>query len=188
LQVTGTPSTDRRLDFELLNSAARVAGSVYVMAGLDAKAEVTKSFPIDHAGRYVVRLVAEGKDSGTFCVLIGGTALPSAKADGCPATTAGAVVAPPRPAPEPVIVVVPKPMPVAPAAPPAAKPVEVIGSKCEEATSGAAARRTARIVAAVSCAFSAAARSATSAADKDCHRLSTARHVSVGSRASRWLP
>jgi outer membrane protein OmpA-like peptidoglycan-associated protein len=131
LQVSGTPDTGKRLDLELLDAAARVAGSVYVMAGVDAKAEVTKAFPIDRAGRYVARLVAEGKETGSFCVLIGGTALPSAKAAGCPAATAGAVVAPPRPAPEPVIVAV-KRVPMAPPVPPAAKPVEVIVSKCEE--------------------------------------------------------
>jgi outer membrane protein OmpA-like peptidoglycan-associated protein len=130
LQVSGTPNTGKRLDFELLNAAARVAGSVYVMAGLDAKAEVTKAFPIDRAGRYVVRLVAEGKESGTFCVLIGGTALPSAKPAGCAPSTAGAAA--PRPAPEPVIVAVPRPVPVAPPAPPAARPVEVITSTCEQ--------------------------------------------------------
>ena len=80
LQVAGTPNTGKRLDLELLDAAARVTDSVYVMAGLDAKADVTKAFPIDRAGRYVIRLIAEGKESGTFCMLIGGTALPSAKA------------------------------------------------------------------------------------------------------------
>ena len=129
LQVSGTPNTGKRLDFELLNAAVRVADSFYVTAGLDAKGEVTKAFPIDRAGRYVVRLVAEGKESGTFCVLIGGTALPSAKAPGCPAATAAVV--PRLLAPEPVVVPKPVVVPVAPP-PPAAKPVEVILSKCEE--------------------------------------------------------
>jgi outer membrane protein OmpA-like peptidoglycan-associated protein len=135
LQISGTPNTGKRLDLELLDAAARVTDSVYVMAGLDAKADVTKAFPIDRAGRYVIRLIAEGKESGTFCMLIGGTALPSANAAGCPASAGGAAVVPPRPAPAPVVVAVPQPVPVAPPAPPAppaAKPVEVIISKCEE--------------------------------------------------------
>jgi outer membrane protein OmpA-like peptidoglycan-associated protein len=105
------------------------------MAGLYAKGETTKTFPIDQAGRDVIRLVAEGKESGTYCVLIGGTALPTANAPGCPSPAAAA----PPPAPAPVIIAAPQPIvapeppapPVIPP-PPAPKPVEVIITKCEE--------------------------------------------------------
>ncbi|MBV9970918.1 MAG: OmpA family protein [Xanthobacteraceae bacterium] len=152
LEVAGTPNTGKRLDLELLDGSARAVGSTYVMAGLDAKGEATKTFPIDHAGRYVIRLTADGKESGSYCVLMGGSALPSAKAPGCPAAAA-----PPPPivatAPPPIVAVAPPPRPVpapqpvaAPAAEPAprpvpavietpkvvAKPVEVIVAKCEE--------------------------------------------------------
>ncbi len=134
LQVAGTPNTGKRIDLELLNASARAADSYYVMAGLDAKGEATKTFPIDRAGRYVVRLSAEGKETGTYCVLMGGSALPSAKAPGCPAPAAAV---PPPPMPMPVVmptpVVMPAPQPAAPEAPkPVAKAVEVIVSKCEE--------------------------------------------------------
>lgn len=147
LQVAGTPNTGKKIEFELLNESARMVASVYAMAGLDAKGEATKTFPIDRAGRYVMRLNAEGKESGTYCVLMGGTALPTAKAPGCPVPAA-----PPAP-----VVAAPAPPPPqrveAPAPPPAVSPpttsvevlkpnprpvevitkqVEVITSKCEE--------------------------------------------------------
>jgi outer membrane protein OmpA-like peptidoglycan-associated protein len=129
LQVSGTPNTGKRIDFELLGPSARALDSVYVMAGLDRKGEATKTFPIDRPGRYLVRLTAEGKETGTYCVLMGGTALPTAKAPGCPVPAAAAS----SPPPPPVSIVAPAPQPVVPETPrPAAKAVEVIVSKCEE--------------------------------------------------------
>lgn len=135
LQVTGTPNTAKRLDLELLDRSARVAHSVYVMAGLDAKNETTRNFPIDRAGRYVIRLTIDGKESGSYCALLGGTALPTAHAAGCPALTPAVVAAPPAPVVAPPPVVVPPPPAVVtppPPPPPAPKAVEVIISKCEE--------------------------------------------------------
>jgi outer membrane protein OmpA-like peptidoglycan-associated protein len=123
LKVAGSPNTGKRVDFELLDADARVMGSVYAMAGLDPTGEALKTFPIDHAGRYVARLTADGKESGTFCVLLGGTALATANASGCSERTAAAIV--PVPAPPPAA-------PPPAAKPPAAKPVEVIVSACEE--------------------------------------------------------
>jgi outer membrane protein OmpA-like peptidoglycan-associated protein len=139
LQITGTPNTDKRLDLELLDANARAADSLYVMAGLDRKGEATKTFPIDRAGRYVVRLKVEGKETGTYCVLLGGSALPNVKAPNCPAPPAPAVVAAPAPPPAPVAVQ-PPPPPAVVQAPvvvpeppkPVAKPVEVITTRCEE--------------------------------------------------------
>jgi outer membrane protein OmpA-like peptidoglycan-associated protein len=131
LQVAGTPNTGKRIDLELLGASARALDSVYVMAGLDPKGEATKTFPIDRPGRYVVRLTAEGKETGTYCVLMGGTALPTAKAPGCPVPAAAAAVSPPPP--PPISVVPPAPRPAVPETPrPVAKAVEVIVSKCEE--------------------------------------------------------
>ena len=123
LQVAGTPNTGKRIDLELLNASARAVDSVYVMAGLDRKGEATKTFPIDRAGRYVIRLTAEGKETGTYCVLLGGSALPTAKAPGCPAPPAppapvAAVAAPPPPPPPPPAVAVAPPPPVAAPPPP----------------------------------------------------------------------
>jgi outer membrane protein OmpA-like peptidoglycan-associated protein len=135
LQVAGTPNTGKKIEFELLNTSARMIDSVYVMAGLDAKAEATKTFPIDRAGRYVVRLNADGKESGTYCVLMGGTALPTAKASGCPVPASApaiVVAAPPPPPPPPPVVVEVKPAPKPVEVATAPKAVEVITTKCEE--------------------------------------------------------
>jgi outer membrane protein OmpA-like peptidoglycan-associated protein len=135
LAVEGRANTDRKLAVELLNADARVAASASVMAGLDARAEATRSFRIDSAGRYVARITAGGPETGTWCVLMGGTALPGAADAACPARAA--VVAPvlePRAEPalrtEPRVEPAPAPARVAaPARPPA---FEVIVSGCEE--------------------------------------------------------
>ena len=141
LQVAGTPNTDKRLDLELLDASARASDSVYVMAGLDRKGEATKTFPIDRAGRYVVRVKAEGKETGTYCVLLGGSALPNVKAPNCPAPPAppapAVVAAPPPPPPAPAVVppppaVVQAPVVVPEPPKPVAKAIEVITTKCEE--------------------------------------------------------
>ena|SRR2546430_2489936 len=141
LQVAGTPNTDKRLDLELLDASARASDSVYVMAGLDRKGEVTKTFPIDRAGRYVVRVKAEGKETGTYCVLLGGSALPNVKSPNCPAPPAppapAVVAAPPPPPPAPAVVppppaVVQAPVVVPEPPKPVAKAIEVITTKCEE--------------------------------------------------------
>jgi outer membrane protein OmpA-like peptidoglycan-associated protein len=129
LSVAGRASTGKQLTFDLLNAEARVAAGTYVSAGLDPKADVTKNFPIDSAGRYVIRLTVEGRETGTYCVLMGGTALPDATAANCPTAAAA------RPAPPPAaIVTAPPPAPPVKAAeaPQPPRNYEVIVSKCEE--------------------------------------------------------
>ncbi len=133
LQVTGRPNTPKRIDFELLDANARVAASAFLMAESEAKGDLTKTYAIDSAGRYVIRLIVDGKETNAFCVLMGGTALPEARSLGCPVKVAAAPV-PLRVAPAPVA---PPPAPVVVAPPPAPPPpavqaVEVIVSKCEE--------------------------------------------------------
>jgi outer membrane protein OmpA-like peptidoglycan-associated protein len=136
LAIAGRSNTDKKLTFELLDTDARIAASTYVMAGLDPKAELTKSFPIDSAGRYTIRLTVEGKETGIYCVLMGGPAMPNVTAANCPtmAAAAPAPVAPPVSRPAPVVVVaapavVPAPVVAAPAL---QRNFEVIVSKCEE--------------------------------------------------------
>ncbi len=141
LQVTGRPNTPKRIDFELLDANARVAASAFLMAELEAKRDLTKAYAIDSAGRYVIRLIVDGKETNAFCVLMGGTALPEARSPGCP-VKAAAAPAPLRVAPAPLRAepapVAPPPAPVvvapplAPPPPPAVQAVEVIVSKCEE--------------------------------------------------------
>jgi outer membrane protein OmpA-like peptidoglycan-associated protein len=98
---------------------------------------LTKSFPIDSAGRYVIRLTAEGKETGTYCVLMGGAAMPNATAASCPVAAAAAAAAPVTPATPivspvaPAVRVLQVPAPVV-AAPAPQRSYEVIVSKCEE--------------------------------------------------------
>jgi outer membrane protein OmpA-like peptidoglycan-associated protein len=133
LQIAGRVNGERRLTLQLLDGEAKVASSTFVRAGFGTLDEATKSFAIDAAGRHVMRLTVEGEETGTFCVLMGGTSLPEAKAPACPAPAAAAVVTPPpAPAPAPMVrVVTIAPAPVV-TPPPAPKSVEVIVSKCEE--------------------------------------------------------
>ena len=100
LQVTGRPNTPKRIDFELLDANARVAASAFLMAESEAKRDLTKAYAIDSAGRYVIRLIVDGKETNAFCVLMGGTALPEARSPGCP-VKAAAVPAPLRADPAP---------------------------------------------------------------------------------------
>jgi outer membrane protein OmpA-like peptidoglycan-associated protein len=138
LKIAGRANGERRFTLQLLDAEAKVAASTFVRAGFGTQDETTKSFAIDAAGRHVMRLTVEGEETATFCLLMGGTALPQANAPACPAPPAPVVVvappaAPPSAPPPMVRVVTVAPAPaVVPA--PAAKPkaVEVIVSKCEE--------------------------------------------------------
>jgi outer membrane protein OmpA-like peptidoglycan-associated protein len=151
LQIAGRANGERRLTVQLLDGEAKVAATTFVRAGFGALDETTKSFAIDAAGRHVMRLTVEGEETGTFCLLMGGTALPDAKPPTCPAAAAAAVA--PPPAPPPVAEApAPAPAPVVEAHPPAAAPavveaapapkivelapaprqIEVIVSQCEE--------------------------------------------------------
>ncbi len=142
LEIAGRPNGERRLTVQLLDGEAKVAASTFVRAGFGSLDEATKSFAIDAAGRHVMRLTVEGEETGTFCLLMGGTALPDAKPPTCPAAAAAAVVAPPAPPPV-AVAPPPAPAPVVEAPPPAPAPkvvevtpaprqIEVIVSQCEE--------------------------------------------------------
>lgn len=144
LQIAGRANGERRLTVQLLDGEAKVADSTFVRAGFGTLDEGTKSFAIDAAGRHVMRLTVEGEETGTFCLLMGGTALPDAKAPTCPAPPAPVVAAPPPapvvsappPAPAPmvrVVTIAPPPAAEPPPLPaPTLKAIEVIVSKCEE--------------------------------------------------------
>ena len=142
LQIAGRANGERRLTLQLLDGEAKVAASTFVRAGFGTLDEATRSLAIDAAGRHVMRLTVEGEETGTFCLLMGGTALPNAKPATCPAAVVAAVVAPPAPPPV-VVAPPPAPAPVVETPPPAPAPkivevtpapkaVEVIVSKCEE--------------------------------------------------------
>jgi outer membrane protein OmpA-like peptidoglycan-associated protein len=94
LQISGRANGSRALTLQLLKPDASVAETTFVRSGFGTSDERTKSFAIDSAGRYVIRLVLEGDETGNFCVLFGGTALPNAKAQSCSAASAAAAPAP----------------------------------------------------------------------------------------------
>jgi outer membrane protein OmpA-like peptidoglycan-associated protein len=108
LQIAGRSNASRRLTLQLLAADARVAESVFVRSGFGSSDETTRTFAIEASGRHILRLILEGEETGSFCVLLGGSALPSATAPSCP--TAGGTVA----------------------AAVSEKSVEVLVSKCEE--------------------------------------------------------
>jgi outer membrane protein OmpA-like peptidoglycan-associated protein len=126
MHITGRAKGERRLTLERLDAKAAIADRTFVRSGFGTRDEVTKVFPIDASGRHVFRLTVAGDETGAYCVLFGGTALPSAQPSECPAPVAAArsderrdpTREPGRRDPDPV------------AAPPRA--VEVIVSKCQE--------------------------------------------------------
>jgi hypothetical protein len=124
LRITGRAGGERRLTFQLLGADGKVQDSTFVRAGFGTLDEGTSSFAIDNSGRHVIRLVVEGEENGSFCVLMGGTALPSAKDASCP----GQAAAVPHPAEAKVSVPPPPPPPYRAEF----KVVEVIKSQCEE--------------------------------------------------------
>lgn len=124
LRITGRAGGERRLTFQLLGADAKIQDSTFVRAGFGTLDEGTSSFAIDNSGRHVIRLVVEGEENGSFCVLMGGTALPIAKDASCP----GQAAAVPPPAEAKVSVPPPPPPPYRAEF----KVVEVIKSQCEE--------------------------------------------------------
>jgi outer membrane protein OmpA-like peptidoglycan-associated protein len=124
LRITGRAGGERRLTFQLLAADAKVQDSTFVRAGFGTLDEGTSSFAIDNSGRRVIRLIVEGEENGRFCVLMGGTALPSAKDSSCPGQAAA--VPPPVDVKEPVVPPPPPPFRAE------FKAVEVIKSQCEE--------------------------------------------------------
>ena len=122
LSVEGRANTQKKLTLELLGPDARAKHSHYVMAGLDSTGETTRAYPVDANGPHVLRLIVEGVETGSFCVLLGGSAIPAVRPAECPSQRQA--VAPPRP------VMQPREAPKV-ETPPLPKVVEVIESQCE---------------------------------------------------------
>lgn len=79
----------KALSFELLGKDAR-AGESYWVHGEAASEEKTRSFPIDASGSQLIRLVAEGPETGSFQVEFGGSALASPQGASSSTAPAGA--------------------------------------------------------------------------------------------------
>ena len=76
ISVRSREGAGKSLSFELLGKDAR-AGESYWVHGEAASEEKTRSFPIDASGSQVIRLVAEGPETGSFQVELGGSAVAS---------------------------------------------------------------------------------------------------------------
>jgi hypothetical protein len=62
--------------------------------GSEASAQTTRGFPIDAAGRQVIRLRVKGPETARYCVELGGKAFPTT-GSGCPAPSSGSAGAAP---------------------------------------------------------------------------------------------
>ena len=121
IKVTAPSDEVRSITFELLDGEAKVKDSYYVKTMNDQQGEQTRTFAIDNARRYNLRVTVDGPETGNFCVLLGGAALPKVTSPVCPGAQTQAAELPPAAQ--------------APAPPPAMekpKSVEVIESKCEQ--------------------------------------------------------
>jgi hydrogenase maturation factor len=73
ISFDGRDGANKQVELALLNSSARVEDS-YWIHGSDAIEEATRSFPMDSAGKRVLRLTVQGPETGGFRVEIGGSA------------------------------------------------------------------------------------------------------------------
>jgi len=71
--VSGREGTSKWISLALLNDDGR-AGESYFMSRVEANADATKSFPIDHSGHYVLRLTVQGPQTTKYKVEFGGDA------------------------------------------------------------------------------------------------------------------
>ena len=71
---SGRKNVDKWLELALLGANGREVKSHYVMGGLDASNEATRSFPVDATGKYVLRVGMKGPEGTTYRVELGGTA------------------------------------------------------------------------------------------------------------------
>jgi hypothetical protein len=76
ISFSGRRHAPKMLELALLDSKGRAGAnsSHYVMSELDATAEKTRAFPIDSAGRYILRVSMSGVEGTQFKVDLGGSA------------------------------------------------------------------------------------------------------------------
>jgi hypothetical protein len=84
ISFDGREGANKQVELALLNSSARVEDS-YWIHGSNAVEESTRSFPMDSAGKRVLRVTVQGPETGGFRVEFGGSAfvespLPTASA------------------------------------------------------------------------------------------------------------
>jgi hypothetical protein len=75
VSYSGRANVDKYVELALLQANGRTVKSTYAMGTLDANGEVTRSFPVDNSGRYVLRIGVKGAEGTTFKVEVGGSAI-----------------------------------------------------------------------------------------------------------------
>lgn len=111
LSFWGRAGAQKEVELEILDASARTRAQ-YWIHGEDASLQSTRGFPMDAAGRQVLRLRVKGPESGRFCLEVGGHAYPTTGPAGCPAP--------------------PPDTPPAPVATSRMGTVEVAATRCEE--------------------------------------------------------
>ena len=71
---SGRKNVDKWLELALLAANGREVKSHYVMGGIDASSEATRSLPVDATGAYVLRVGMKGPEGTTYRVELGGSA------------------------------------------------------------------------------------------------------------------
>ena len=139
IKVSASSSAVRSITLELLGADSRIRDGYYVKTSSNQQNEAGRAFQIDQSGPVNLKVTVEGPETGRFCVLLGGSALPGVTRAECPQDPAAApAVAPPRieavaPTAPPAradVVAVPAPPPPSPPPPP--KTVEVVTTRCEQ--------------------------------------------------------
>jgi hypothetical protein len=76
ISFAGRRNAPKMLELALLDSKGRVGAnsSHYIMSELDATSDKTRAFPIDSAGRYILRVSMSGAEGTKFKVDLGGSA------------------------------------------------------------------------------------------------------------------
>ncbi len=83
LSFGGREGAGKEVELELLDQSARTRDRYWVH-GSEASGQATRGFPIDSAGRQVLRLRVKGPETARYCLEIGGKAFPTT-GSGCPA-------------------------------------------------------------------------------------------------------
>ena len=75
LSFSGRADADKYAELALIGANGREVASHYIMSGIEAAQEATRSFPVDKSGPYVLRVAVKGAEGTKFRVELGGKAL-----------------------------------------------------------------------------------------------------------------
>jgi opacity protein-like surface antigen len=76
ISFAGRAYAPKLLELALLDAKGRpsINANYYIMSEIDAKSERTRTFPVDSAGRYILRVAVSGAEGTAFKVEFGGSA------------------------------------------------------------------------------------------------------------------